>query len=185
MLTQATSPPKKFWCLLLFFSISFDPLVGTFTWLHHKKAIIRKEVRKHIETGVDKGSLVTLKFSKEETQTKLRWHGPREFEHHHQMYDIVETVTLGDTVYYLCWRDDEETALNRELEELAAKAVGKNAKTLDSLTPPIFLFKSLDGIFYAPWKMPSPGWLEQPFCILSHFYASIPIPPLTPPPRLS
>lgn len=185
MITHATSPQKKFWCLLLFFSISFDPLVGTLTWLHHKKAIVRKEVRRHIETGVDKGSLVTLKFSHKEVQTKLRWHGPREFEHHDQMYDVIETVTIGDTVYYLCWRDDEETAINRELEELAAKAVGKNAKTLDSLTAMILWFKSLNGTLSSPWKVPTPEWLGKPFCILSYFYASILTSPPTPPPRHS
>jgi len=185
MITLSTSSGKKFLCLLLFLSFSVDPLVGTFTWLHHKKAILRKEVRRHIEAGIDKGRLITLKFSREEAQIKLRWHGSREFEHDDHMYDVVAMVTLGDTVYYLCWRDDEETALNREMEELAAKALGKNARNLSSLAPEILWLKSLKATFSAPSKVPAPGWLGKPVCILSCFYASIPIPPPTPPPRLS
>ncbi len=78
--------------------------------------------------GIDKNELVHLKFTRVETETLLNWHHSKEFEYLGQMYDIVETKELGDSIYYWCWWDKAETALNRQLEQLAEAANGNNPK---------------------------------------------------------
>lgn len=180
------APPKrKFLSLLLLFCVSVDPVVGTFTWLHYQKTIVKKEVKRQIDAGIDEGNLVLLKLSKEEAQTKLRWEHSQEFEYNYQMYDVAKTMTLGDTIYYWCWLDDEETALNRKLEKLADKALRKNTKTMASLTLLISCFKSLYCPFSSHWSLPRPGLLGKQFFLFYCLYPSIYIQPLTPPPRLS
>ncbi len=76
--------------------------------------------------GMDKSAFVLLKFTKEESETKLRWEHSREFEYAGQMYDVVEAAEQGDTTYYYCWWDHEETKLNLQLSGLVAHAMGKN-----------------------------------------------------------
>ena len=37
------------------------------------------------------------------------------------MYDVVEQNDKGDSIIYLCWKDDEESELNKELDLLVIK----------------------------------------------------------------
>ena len=176
---------RKFLSILLLFCVSVNPIVGTFTWLHYKKTIVKKEVKRRIDAGMDKDYLVLLKFSKEEAQAKLRWEHSQEFEYNHQMYDVVKTMIGDDAIYYWCWRDDEETTLNRKLEKLADKALGKSTKSMANLTLLISYFKSLYCTFSSRWSVPRPGLMGKQFFIFCCLYPSIYIQPPTPPPRLS
>lgn len=73
-----------------------NPIIGEFIRLSLRKAAVRavrREVEKHIVAGIDENNLILFKFSVEESQTRLRWEHPREFEYNREMYDIVETWT--------------------------------------------------------------------------------------------
>lgn len=76
--------------------------------------------------GINPEELVLLKFSKEETQTKLRWEHSKEFEYDGQMYDIVSKEVKGDSIFYRCWWDHEETKLNKKLQILVANALNED-----------------------------------------------------------
>jgi hypothetical protein len=166
-------------CLLV------DPMVGNFTWLHYKKIMVQKEVKRHIIQGMDKDNLVLLKFSKQETQTKLIWSHPGEFEYNRKMYDIVETKTMGNTVYYWCWYDHEETMLKRQLEEVADRALGKSPKFKKEIAPLIPYFKTLYCLFYSHGNISIPQvWYKQ-VGLSYHLYSQILIQPPTPPPQIS
>lgn len=100
----------------------------TFTWLHINKNIVRKQVKRQIIAGIEKEKLVLLKFTKEQTATKLKWKHSKEFEFENQMYDIVETDTVNGMIHFWCWLDSEETQLNKQLKELVSFALGNNTK---------------------------------------------------------
>lgn len=72
---------------------------------------------------VDRSELVLFKFSTEDAASKLEWEHSKEFEYENEMYDVVQTETKGDTISYWCWRDHEETALNKELTALTTIAL--------------------------------------------------------------
>ena len=108
------------------------PLTTTFFWLKHQKSTVRSEVKQNMIAGLDKQDLVLLKFTTQESKTKLHWEHFKEFEYNDQMYDIVETQIKGDTTYYWCWQDNEETKLNKQLDELLAYALGNNPQNKDS-----------------------------------------------------
>jgi len=79
------------------------PFLGTYTWLKIEKRKVKKSIKWSMIGGMDKSAFVLLKFTKEESETKLRWEHSREFEYAGQMYDVVEAAEQGDTTYYYCW----------------------------------------------------------------------------------
>lgn len=183
--TAAVPSPREILSLLLSFFLLTDPLVGTLIWLHSKKIMVKKEVERQIRAGMNPDALVLLKFSKSEAKTSLRWKNPREFEYNDEMYDVVGTITEGDLVHYWCWADEEESALNRQLEDLAAEALGKHRPAMANLAFLFSCFRSFDWTLPPYWRLPKPDHFGHPFVFLDRPYASALNPPPTPPPRLA
>lgn len=73
-----------------------------------------------LSKGIDKEELVLLKFTKEESETKLKWKHSLEFTYQQKMYDIVESQIVGDSVFYLCWKDHKETKVNKDIKMLVS-----------------------------------------------------------------
>ena len=119
------------------------PVAGAYFWLQIKKQLIRKEIKWKMIDGIDREDLVLLRFSVEESKSLLNWKHSREFEFRGEMYDIVEVKTEGDSVFYYCWWDHEETALNIQLNKLVAHAAGKNSQSRETVNQVIQFFKSL------------------------------------------
>jgi len=167
----------------LIFGFVGNPTIGAFTWLNCRKAIVKQEVKRHIIAGIKKDNLVLFEFSRKETQTLLRWEHSREFEYNHQMYDVVETWTLGDTIYYWCWWDHEETKLNARIREMAARAAG-TAPQLGEMNESLpSSLKSLSGAAFCDCGISRPEGQNIKYCSFSDLYSSIVIEPVTPPPR--
>lgn len=110
----------------------FAPAALTSLYFKVYKKQVKREVKRKIIAGINKEELVRLKFSEVEKQTKLRWEHSREFEYGGEMYDIVLSEVKGDTTYYWCWRDDEETKLNEQLSELLAVAMNNEPQSRES-----------------------------------------------------
>lgn len=137
--------------------------------------------------GLAKEELVLLKFSKEETETKLRWEHSKEFEYDGQMYDIVSKEIKVDSIFYRCWWDNEETLLNKKLKELAAKAFDQDENKRNAHLNLHFYLWSFFCTELLNWQMiPSQKVLVlyQDFIHAKHF-SSTNISPPTPPPKLS
>jgi hypothetical protein len=159
-----------------------DPIVGVSAWLQIEKAIVRREVRRHIVSGLDKDGLVLLEFARSETEPLLRWEHSGEFEYDGQMYDIVESWTQGDTVYYRCFWDRAETRLNNRMRELAVRSHGDapkfgGAEGFGRSTPgsPVF-------VVTREWEIPPPRSPARRPGGISERFSSRNIPPLAPPP---
>jgi len=116
---------KKRLFAIAFLLVLFAP-VATMYLFHIEKAALKREIKWKMIAGIDQNELVLLKFSKEEAETKLRWEHSKEFEYDGQMYDIVSKEIKGDSIYYRCWWDYEETALNRKLQQLVAQTFDKD-----------------------------------------------------------
>jgi hypothetical protein len=160
-----------------------DPVVLSLTWLHYQKRIVKKQVRRRIVDGLDRDELVLFKFSKSEAQRDLKWEHPGEFEYKKRMYDVVDTMIRGDSVYYWCLWDQKETSLNGRLENLIARALGTDSRISDDHDGLISHFESL----YCPplvnADLRAPGFFHSRFFIHGDPYCSVFIQPPTPPPR--
>jgi hypothetical protein len=99
------------------------------------------------------------------------------------MYDVVKTMTLGDTVYYWCWLDHKETNLNRRLDELTAQTLGIGHKFREKQELFVSFFKSLYCPVSINWNLSIPESLYNQISLFLDVYTSITIQPLTPPPQ--
>lgn len=118
---------RKIYVILLLTSLA-APVAATYTWLQYQKILIRKEVKQKIGKSSKREAFILLKFTKEGMEADLHWKDPKEFEFRDQMYDVIEREQHGDTIYFWCWRDHEETRLSRELKLLFAHASDHDAQ---------------------------------------------------------
>lgn len=168
--------------LLLFCLIA--PIATTFTFLHYQKKQIKKEVKRQIIAGIDKEEMVLLKFTKVKSQTKLHWEHSKEFEYNSQMYDVVEKEIKGDTIYYWCWWDHEETVLNKKLDNLVAYALEHDAQRKESQ-------KRVENFYNSLYFNPLPNWdyfviqSDQLTISYKYSYKTISYSPPFPPPEIS
>lgn len=160
-----------------------DPTAGSFIGMNIQKAIVRRTVDRHILAGIEGSDLVVLQFSRSESQTLLRWEHPREFEYDGQMYDIVETWTVGDTIYYRCWWDREETALNSRMRLLALRALGDAPRIGDCGDPRERSDRPSSCVLILGWTFPTPAFSDSKAPDFTDRHPSVVIPPPTPPPR--
>jgi len=94
------------------------PAIVSFSWLQHRKYIVRKEVKQYIIKGIDKTELQVLQFHHQEVNQKVQWEHSKEFEFEGKMYDVVEKEMVNDSIRFFCWLDEEETELNKRLKSL-------------------------------------------------------------------
>lgn len=163
--------------------IALGSFSGTFFWYQIQKISIKKTISEYIDNGIEKEKLVLLKFTYADSETKLRWEHSKEFEYNNQMYDVVEIEYKNDSVYYLCWHDKEETAINNQIRKMAKfvlpnniKDDHKDTKSQKNLGKNLYCNASVkDKILLSNTTI---NYLVYPF-----FYSSVCYTPLTPPPN--
>jgi len=168
---------------LLALCFLLDPFAGSLPWLQLRKAIVKNEVREHLSRGIEAESLVVLRFSREKAKSLLRWEHSGEFEYNGEMYDVVESWTAGDTVFYRCWPDREETELNSRIRTLAARALAEAARIVGPAGPRSWSSRVLFCPSTDKGNLIVPGLSLQTVRAFFDFYSSIVIPPPTPPPK--
>ena len=119
------------------------PIVGTLTFLHFHKLKIKKEIKHKIISKIDLQDLVLLKFTDEQIENDLEWKHSKEFEFNSSMYDIVESKKVGDTTLFWCWHDDQETKLNKQLNQVLGFAMDTNSSNNEKKNTLITFYKSL------------------------------------------
>ncbi len=166
--------------ILLILSLAV-PFGGSFIVLQFQKQLIKKEIKNRIISGMDRNDLVVLKFTKSESENKLKWEESKEFEYGGEMYDVVESESNGDTITYWCWLDRAETKLNRQLNDLSARAAEQNPWNKENLRRITTFLQSL----YSPSRFDLDEFAKFRFAprfTINSFYSSICRPPPIPPP---
>jgi hypothetical protein len=102
------------------------PLLSAMGFMYIQKKQIIREVKWKIIDGLQKEELVLIKLTIEESKKELYWEHSKEFEYKGEMYDLVEKKSFEDSVYYWCWWDHRETALNKRLTQLVDSLLGNN-----------------------------------------------------------
>ena len=133
--------------------------------------------------GIDKKELVLLKFTKEQSKTELDWEHSKEFEYAGEMYDVVEETIKGDSIYYYCWWDHEETKLNKQLSDLVTKAMGQNQQNKENQNRLQNFLKTLYH-FDANCNPPLPTLLTKNVTMYAYSCITFSGIPLTPPPEV-
>jgi hypothetical protein len=168
--------------IILFLSL-ITPVAVTYLYLHYQKNAVRKAVKHQLIEGLDRDELVLLRFSAGEIQTQLRWKHDREFTYRGEMYDIVEREARGDSLYFWCWWDHEETLLDRQLNDLLRGVNGKDPCQRSSRQQLQQFFLTLYCAELPGSSAPAYGKPEPGNHFLFAFYNRMLTPP-KPPPRL-
>lgn len=160
------------------------PVATTYIILRYQKKLVKREVKRKIIAGIDKSELVLLKFTDEEKQSQLKWKHSKEFQYKGEMYDIVEKEIRGDTTYYWCWWDHEETKLNKQLMGLVSRALGNNPKNQENQKR---FYKFFSSLFYA--ESTKNGYIaykevNNETCFKQRFHQILFYSPSVPPPEI-
>lgn len=173
---------KKSLAVFLFLCLII-PFAGIYSVLHFQKKTVKKKVKREIIAGLNESELVLLKFNTFDTKTKLNWEHSKEFEYEDQMYDIVKAKHFGDSIYYWCWWDSEETMLNKKLNKLVVLALGSNPNHKEKQQCLLDLFKSLYHSNYSHWTSPPFEAQTKTFPEFQFALASASSSPPVPPPE--
>ena len=173
---------KKIISIFLIISI-ISPLWLFHSIVQYEKYTTKKEIKKFLISNINKSELVLLKFSIEETKTKLRWEHSKEFEYNNEMYDVVEKEVISDSVFYWCWWDKEETKLNRKLESLVKLATENHPKNRDRSERLTNFLNSFFAGFSFNQNFYDNGTKHDLFSRYLLNYISLNITPDTPPPK--
>ncbi|MCK0159869.1 hypothetical protein [Allomuricauda sp. F6463D] len=174
---------RTYTAILLLFSL-IAPIGGSFLLLHFQKQHLRKEIRKTINQAVEEGEFVVLEFTMEQIKTELRWEHSMEFEYKGQMYDVIEKENKGGYMVLKCWWDKEETALNQEMDELLARALGADPLRKDKHTRLFDFFKKLFYQHHKPDVGQEEFYRKLLFAQCQECFDSLFFKPLFPPPRI-
>lgn len=134
--------------------------------------------------GLNPEELVLLKFTKHDAETLLKWKHSREFEFKGEMYDVVSTEIKGDTTYYRCWWDHEETRLNKQLKKLVLVAFGQNTENKQQQKNLTDFVKHLFQSQISDWNSILPNVAFQSFYNFMPIYGSPFFSPVSPPPEV-
>lgn len=116
-----------------------------------KKSEIKHEVKEKIIQGLDLKELSLLKFLILDTPSVLRWKHEREFEYEGEMYDVVSSEIIGDSIFYYCWWDHEETRLNKDLKSIISQILLNDLQQQHNTDQYLTFQKSL---LFSPIKSP-------------------------------
>lgn len=173
---------KKSFAILLLISL-IAPFPGTYIILQYNKNKVKHEIAGMISNGIDKKDLILLKFTRKETETRLNWKHPGEFEYNGEMYDIVEKHQEGDTIFYNCYKDHKETRLVNEIERLVTRAMGQYPGQRSQTDKIVDFFKTAYRQDVFTWKPLSPQATIFNFSFFIIHYSSFAITPPSPPPK--
>ncbi|MGB3342282.1 MAG: hypothetical protein WBA61_00085 [Aequorivita sp.] len=176
---------KRILAISLLF-VLFAPVATIYLYLQYEKATLKREIKWRMIAEMDHNELVLMKFSKEDIKTKLKWEHSKEFEYNGEMYDIVDIEVKGDSIFYRCWWDYEETALNKKLNKIVASAFNKDQTNRDTQNN---LYTYLRSFFFteqSEWKSIALPNVEFIYCSSLHneIFKSLHLSPPTPPPKL-
>ncbi len=106
--------------------VLLSPLLVTYSFFSWQQNLIRGEVRELIAKGLDKHELLLLGFKKNDQRPDLRWEHDLEFEFRGEMYDITDSYSTSDSIYYWCFPDTKESRLKAKFSCLIDKAAGNH-----------------------------------------------------------
>jgi hypothetical protein len=144
---------------------------------------VKHEVKQMMIEGIDKDELILLKFSIAESKIQLKWEHSKEFEYNRQMYDVVDSKIVDNTIYYWCWLDNEETKLNQQLTQLVTNLFNTNSEKKETQDRLISFYKSLYFAEKTHWVFTNTNEEHEldTFYLLS--YTVVSLRPNTPPPQ--
>ena len=170
----------------IFFLVNMiAPMLGTFAYIQYRKSKVRHEVKENILHGIDKEELVYFHLTSEETQQLLKWEHDREFKYKGEMYDVVYIQQSNGITHLWCWLDNDETQLNKQLEQLITVAQDDDPQSNNGKMKMTDTMRSLFCDQRMNFPIANTFEFIQPDSFYNHIYESRGIEPAAPPPLIA
>jgi hypothetical protein len=118
------------------------PFTGTIMYLQHEKGIAKHEMSEYLQAYAKK-DVVDIIIHKDQIHTILAWEHEREFEFAGEMYDVVSSQIMGDSIIYQCLHDAKETSINKRILSFIKSYLNDEAGSNASLIVYSDIFKVL------------------------------------------
>jgi hypothetical protein len=135
---------RRIWGILLFISL-VAPLATTFILHQIQEIQVKNTVISRFISSIGKDELVKMKFALSEKPVNNSNHTD-EFVYQGELYDVLKTEIIGDTINYWCWKDKEDTKLNQQIDQLVSVALGDNPQQQENNTR---LLRFLDSLYFS------------------------------------
>ena len=89
-----------------------------FMILKFQKRLIRNSVKELVYSGLSNSQLSRIVVNTSDSDYLL-WHHHDEFEFHGNMYDLISIESSKDSIVYLCFLDEKESAINIYIDQQA------------------------------------------------------------------
>lgn len=121
----------------------FGPPAVLYTYWWTQKITVQKAVRAQLVQGMPREALKLIQVAVKDAPRLIHWEKEDEFAFGQQMYDVVTSFRRGDTLYYRCWQDGQETALRDQMHALIAESLEQDQPCRDNKAQLFVFFKSL------------------------------------------
>lgn len=92
-----------------------------------KESIMHKEyVRNNMLSDISEEEKCILQFSIHDAKNNLHWEKPDEFEYKGEMYDVISSKQIRDSVIFICYHDKKESRLKESYAELLINSFGND-----------------------------------------------------------
>lgn len=101
--------------LILLVSLVTPFCLGTL-WFDGQLSAAKKTAKSILESETENAHILELKFSQDDAARLLDWEHAHEFSYKGEMYDVVRSVDMGDSVLYYCYHDIKESKLQKAFQ---------------------------------------------------------------------
>jgi len=153
-------------------------------YLQHEKGIAKSEMSEYLQAYAKK-DVVDIIVHKDQIHTILEWEHDREFELSGEMYDVISSQIIGDSIIYQCLHDAKESSINKRMisfiKNYLNDQTGKDAS--------LIVFSDIFKVLYPPSTILTEFTVFMEIQSGSFGYEISAIPkyynqPSTPPPRM-
>lgn len=100
-------------------------MLALLIFLQVEKVMIRESVHQSLVNELELEKEISMTFSNDEAKD-LEWEHSKEFELKGEMYDVVRSKKMRDSITYFVYHDVKETVLNRKIDQLLANELDSN-----------------------------------------------------------
>jgi hypothetical protein len=152
--------------------------------LKFQKRLIRNSVKELIYSGLSNSQLSRIVVNTSDSDYLL-WHHHDEFEFQGNMYDLISIESSKDSIVYLCFLDEKESAINIYIDQ-QAKSIWSHSPFANDFETKLVDF--IQKVFPPENIMDFPIgdldtqdlWLNYNFCVSEGIYVIF-----SPPPEVS
>ncbi len=105
-------------------------MLALLIFLQVEKVMIRESVHQSLVNELELEKEISMTFSNDEAKD-LEWEHSKEFELKGEMYDVVRSKKMRDSITYFVYHDVKETVLNRKIDQLLANELNSNQDRKD------------------------------------------------------